>query len=57
MADMFNHGTETEAEISYDENGNCMVYATTDVYAGGPLRVSYGDPTNPSPLFVDHVYV
>jgi len=57
MADMFNHGTETEAEISYDENGNCMVYATTDVYAGGPLRVSYGDPTNPSPLFASYGFL
>jgi hypothetical protein len=57
MADMFNHGTVTEAEISYDENGNCMVYATTDVYAGCPLRVSYGDPTNPSPLFATYGFL
>eukprot|EP00984_Skeletonema_dohrnii_P018788 scaffold8859_cov116-Skeletonema_dohrnii-CCMP3373.AAC.6 len=57
MGDMFNHSTETEAEISYDENGNCMVYATTDVYAGSPLRVSYGDPTNPTPLFASYGFL
>ena len=47
----FNHGTETEVEISYDENGNCVVYTTRDVPAGSPLRMSYGDSTNPSALF------
>ncbi len=38
MADMLNHGTETEVEVSYDENGDCYVYTTTDVPAGSPLR-------------------
>lgn len=47
----FNHGTETEIEISYDDDGNCVVYTTKDVPAGSPLRMSYGDPTNPSALF------
>ena len=28
-----------------------MVYTTRDVEAGSPLRMSYGDPTNPSLLF------
>lgn len=51
MADMFNHGTETEIDMSYDEDGNCNVYTTCDVPAGSPLRMSYGDPTNPSYLF------
>lgn len=51
MADMFNHGTETELEISYDGEGNCHAFTTTDVPAGSPLRMSYGDPTNPSPFF------
>mmetsp|Transcript_2145 Transcript_2145/g.5688 ORF Transcript_2145/g.5688 Transcript_2145/m.5688 type:complete len:442 (-) Transcript_2145:200-1525(-) len=51
MADMFNHGTELEVEISYDDEGNCCAYTTHDVPAGSPLRMSYGDPTNPSHLF------
>lgn len=37
--------------MSFDENGNCNVYTTRDVPAGSPLRMSYGDPTNPSQLF------
>ena len=45
MADMFNHGTETEVEISYDGNGDCYAVAQFDIPAGSPLRVSYGDPT------------
>lgn len=51
MADMFNHGTETEVDFSYDEEGNCNVFATRDVPADSPLRMSYGCPTNPSRLF------
>ncbi len=31
-----------------------MVYTQKDVPAGSPLRVSYGDPTNPSPLFAKY---
>lgn len=57
MADMFNHGTETEVEISYDEEGNCMVYASRDVPAGSPLRMSLGDPTNPTPLFATYGFL
>lgn len=57
MADMFNHGTDTEVELSYDEEGNCMAYASRDVPAGSPLRVSYGDPTNPSPLFATYGFL
>lgn len=51
MADYFNHGTEVDVNISYDEGGNCVVYTSRDVPAGSPLRMSLGDPTNPSPLF------
>lgn len=57
MADMFNHGTETEIDFSYDEEGNCIVYATRDVPAGSPLRMSYGDPTNPSRLFATYGFL
>lgn len=57
MADMFNHGTETEVEMRYDDDGNAYVYTTTDVPAGSPLRVSYGDPTNPSHLLARYGFL
>lgn len=53
----FNHGTETEVEISYDGNGDCYAYATYDIPAGSPLRVSYGDPTDPTPLFARYGFL
>lgn len=56
MADMFNHGTETEVEISYDD-GNCIACATRDVPEGSPLRLSYGDPTNPSYFFARYGFL
>ena len=57
MADMFNHGTDTEVEVAFDEQGNCLVYTTTDVYANSPLRISYGCPTNPSMLFARYGFL
>jgi len=57
MADMFNHGTETDVELSYDEEGNCNVYTTRDVPAGSPLRISYGCPTNPSEFFATYGFL
>jgi len=57
MADYLNHGTETEVQLHYDEEGNCSVYSTTDVPAGSPLRISYGDPTNPSFLLARYGFL
>ena len=57
LVDMFNHGTETEVEISYDGNGDCYAIATVDIPAGSPLRVSYGDPTDPTPLFAKYGFL
>jgi len=60
MADMFNHGSSGhDVEISYDEEGSCAVYTTTDVSAGYPLRLSYGDTylTNPSATFAKYGFV
>jgi len=57
LANMFNHGTETEVEISYDENGDCYAYASVDIPAGSPLRISYGDPTDPTPLFAKYGFL
>lgn len=57
MADFFNHGADTEVDISYDNDGNCVVYSSRDVPAGSPLRMSLGDPTNPSPLFATYGFL
>ena len=57
MIDMLNHGTETEVAISYDDEGNGYAHTTCDVPAGSPLRMSYGDPTNPSCLFARYGFV
>lgn len=57
MADMFNHATETDVEVSFDEAGNCNVFTTRDVPAGAPLRMSYGCPTNPSNFFATYGFL
>lgn len=60
MADMFNHGSAgAQVEISYDEEGSCTVYTTTEVPAGYPLQLSYGDTylTNPSATFAKYGFV
>ena len=57
MIDMFNHGTETEIAIVYDDQGNCYAQTTKDVPAGSPLRMSYGDPTNPSYLLARYGFL
>jgi hypothetical protein len=58
LADMFNHGAETEVEVSVDPaSGDCYAYATVDVPPGAPLRVSYGDPTDPTPLFARYGFL
>lgn len=53
----FNHGTETEVDFSFDDNGNLYAYATQNVQAGSPLRMSYGCPTNPSQLFAKYGFL
>lgn len=53
----FNHGTDTEIAIGYDEHGNCNMYTTRDVQPGEPLRMSYGDPTNPSHFFATYGFL
>jgi len=59
MADMFNHGGAdyVDAYISYDDEGNCYAYSTRDVPAGRPLKVCYGDPTNPSKLLARYGFL
>jgi hypothetical protein len=49
MVDMFNHKShEHEVELTFDQNGNCIVCASRNISPGTPLRLCYDDPTNPS---------
>lgn len=57
MADFLNHGTETDVQVTYDEEGNCNLYTIRDVPAGSPLRISYGCPTNPSEFFATYGFL
>lgn len=57
MADMFNHGTNPNIDITFDAEGNCMATALYDIPAGSPLTVSYGDPSNPTPLFAKYGFL
>jgi len=57
FADYINHGTETETAMGYDDEGNCYVQTTRDVPAGSPLRMSYGDQTNPSFLLARYGFL
>lgn len=54
---MFNHAANAEVEVYFDESGNCMAYTLVDVPANSPLRISYGDPTNPSFLFARYGFL
>mmetsp|Transcript_8549 Transcript_8549/g.11784 ORF Transcript_8549/g.11784 Transcript_8549/m.11784 type:complete len:449 (-) Transcript_8549:271-1617(-) len=57
MGDYLNHGTKTEVEFAYDDEGNYWARSVCDVPAGSPLRVSYADPTNPSFLFARYGFI
>lgn len=55
---MFNHAAEPEVEVTYDPNtGDCYAYAIVDVPAGSPIRTSYGDPTDITPLFANYGFL
>lgn len=57
MADLFNHATDTEIDIRFDEEGNCFAITSRDVPANSPLRMSYGCSTNPSHLFARYGFL
>ena len=42
---------------NYNDDGSVAVYTTRDVPAGSPLRMSYGDPTNPSYFFARYGFL
>jgi len=57
MADMLNHSAQPNCEITFDDYGNCQVTALYDIPGGMPLTISYGDPTNPTPVSVCTAYI
>lgn len=57
LGDYFDHGTNAEVALTFDDGGNCVAYTTMDVRAGSPLRISYGDPTNPSYFFARYGFL
>lgn len=52
-----NHSSEPNVEISFDDQGNCAVYALYDIQPGTPLTISLGDPTNPTALFAKYGFL
>lgn len=57
MADMFNHNTNPNVELNFDQQGNCVVNTMNNVQAGSPLTISLGDPTNPTPIFAKYGFL
>jgi hypothetical protein len=58
IGDMFNHATNAEIDVSYDEYGNFCAYTNQpNIAAGAPLRINYGHVTNPSYLFARYGFV
>jgi hypothetical protein len=54
---MLNHSAEPNCEITFDDMGNCQVTAMYDIQPGTPLTISYGDPTNPTPIFAQYGFL
>ncbi|KAL9180957.1 hypothetical protein ACHAXT_009762 [Thalassiosira profunda] len=57
LADMINHGSEANCEITVDGMGGFTVTAMYDIPAGSPLTISLGDPTNPTPIFAQYGFL
>jgi len=57
MVDMINHSSEPNVDISFDDDGNCLVTTLYDIPAGSALTISLGDPTNPTPIFAQYGFL
>lgn len=53
----FNHATNPNVSIEFDDEGNCYATTTDNVPAGSPLTISLGNPTNPTPLFAKYGFL
>ncbi|KAL3902941.1 MAG: hypothetical protein SGARI_005605 [Bacillariaceae sp.] len=55
---MLNHGSvDPNVEVQFDGEGNCYALANQNIRAQSSLRISYGDPTNPSHLFARYGFM
>ena len=57
---MFNHIGDydnQDVQLTFDDEWNCVVYATRHISAGSNLRFCYGDPTNPSLFFARYGFL
>lgn len=57
MGDMLNHATYAQVEMFHDDEGNAYAVTNSDVPAGSPLCLLYGDPTNPSHLLARYGFL
>lgn len=57
LADMLNHASYPNCYVQFDEDGNAYIMASKDIPAGAPLTLSYGDPTDPTPLFAKYGFL
>ena len=57
MADLLNHAADPNCAIEVDYSGNFNVVALREIPAGSALTISYGDPTNPTPLFAQYGFL
>jgi len=57
MADMFNHASNPNVEVTFDGQGNCNVCALENIPAGSPLTISLGNPSNPTPIFAKYGFL
>ena len=53
----FNHSSSPNVEVTFDNDGNCVVKALTNIPANSQLTVSYGSPTNPTPIFAKYGFL
>ena len=57
VADLLNHATWSNCAVQFDDEGNAYVTATQDIPANTALTLSYGDPTDPTPLFAKYGFL
>ena len=57
IADYFNHDSDPNVYLNFDEAGNCFAQAIRDVPVGSPLTIQYADPTNPSFLLARYGFL
>jgi hypothetical protein len=57
LVDMINHSSFPNAAVKYDLMGNCCVVASQTISPNTEISISYGDSTNPTPLFAQYGFL